>query len=88
VLNPVEMGNRNLDDVGAKVKTIAEYQQSFHTVFNGAITMDNIEKAITAYERTQIAFDTPSTAFWRVTRTRSVPAPRADGHYSTARAVA
>ena len=57
------MGNKSLDDVVAKVKGISEYQQSFKTVFNGAITMDNIEKAIAAYERTQIAFDTPFDRF-------------------------
>ena len=62
-INPVEMGNKSLDDVVAKVKGISEYQQSFQTVFNGAITMDNIEKAIAAYERTQIAFDTPFDRF-------------------------
>ena len=63
ILNPVEMGNKSLDDVVAKVKAISEYQQSFQTVFNGAVTMDNIEKAIAAYERTQIAFDTPFDRF-------------------------
>ena len=56
ILNPVEMGNKSFDDVVAKVKAISEYQQSFQTVFNGAVTMDNIEKAIAAYERTQIGF--------------------------------
>src|ERR1700739_3075421 len=63
ITNPVEMGNKSLDDVVAKVKGIPEYQQSFQTVFNGAITMDNIEKAISAYERTQVAFDTPFDRF-------------------------
>jgi cytochrome c peroxidase len=63
ILNPVEMGNKSVDDVVAKVKAISEYQQSFQTVFNGAITMDNIEKAIAAYERTQTDFDTPFDRF-------------------------
>jgi len=63
ILNPVEMGNKSFDDVVAKVKAFPEYQQSFQTVFNGAITMDNIEKAIAAYERTQTAFDTPFDRF-------------------------
>jgi cytochrome c peroxidase len=63
ILNPVEMGNKSFDDVVAKVKGIPEYQQSFQTVFNGAITMANIEQAIAAYERTQIAFDTPFDRF-------------------------
>jgi cytochrome c peroxidase len=63
ILNPVEMGNKNLDDVVVRVKAISEYQQSFQTIFNGAATMDNIEKAIAAYERTQIAFNTPFDRF-------------------------
>jgi cytochrome c peroxidase len=57
------MGNKNLDDVVAKVKAISDYQQSFKTVFNGVVTMDNIEKAIAAYERTQTAFDTAFDRF-------------------------
>lgn len=63
ILNPVEMGNKNFDDVVARVKAISEYHQSFQTVFKGAVTMDNIEKAIAAYERTQTAFDTPFDRF-------------------------
>lgn len=63
ILNPVEMGNKNFDDVVARVKAISEYQQSFQAVFNGAITMDNIEKAIAAYERTQVDFNTPFDHF-------------------------
>ena len=63
ILNPVEMGNKSVDDVVAKVRAIPEYQQSFQTMFNGAVTMDNIEKAIAAYERTQTAFDTPFDRF-------------------------
>ena len=63
ILNPIEMGNKNFDDVVAKVKAISDYQQSFKTVFNGVVTMDNIEKAIAAYERTQTAFDTAFDRF-------------------------
>ena len=63
ILNPVEMGNKSLDDVVARVKTISEYQQPFQQIFGGEITMGNIEKAIAAYERTQVAFDTPFDRF-------------------------
>jgi cytochrome c peroxidase len=63
ILNPVEMGNKSLDDVVARVKTISEYQQPFHQIFGGEITMGNVEKAIAAYERTQVAFDTPFDRF-------------------------
>jgi cytochrome c peroxidase len=63
ILNPVEMGNKNFDDVVAKVKSIPDYQQPFQEVFDGEVTMPNIEKAIAAYERTQVAFDTPFDHF-------------------------
>jgi cytochrome c peroxidase len=63
ILNPVEMGNKSLDDVVAKVKSIPEYEQPFQQVFGGDISTGNIEKAIAAYERTQIAFDTPFDHF-------------------------
>jgi cytochrome c peroxidase len=63
ILNPVEMGNKDLDDVVAKVKSISDYQHPFQEVFGGQITMVNIEKAVAAYERTQFAFDTPFDHF-------------------------
>jgi cytochrome c peroxidase len=63
ILNPVEMGNKSLDDVVARVKTISEYKQPFQQIFGGEITMGNIEKAVAAYERTQVAFDTPFDRF-------------------------
>jgi cytochrome c peroxidase len=63
ILNPIEMGNKSLDDVVARVKTISEYQRAFQQVFGGDITIANIEKAIAAYERTQIAFNTPFDHF-------------------------
>jgi cytochrome c peroxidase len=63
ILNPIEMGNKSLDDVVARVKTISEYQRAFQQVFGGDITIANIEKAIAAYERMQIAFNTPFDHF-------------------------
>ena len=63
LVNPVEMGNKSLDDVTSKVKSTSDYQQPFQQVFGGEITLANIEKAIAAYERTQIAFDTPFDRF-------------------------
>jgi cytochrome c peroxidase len=57
------MGNKSLDDVAAKVKSLPDYQQQFQQVFAGEVTMGTIEKAIAAYERTQVAFDTPFDRF-------------------------
>jgi cytochrome c peroxidase len=57
------MGNKSFDDLVKRVGAISEYQRSFQTIFNGAVTMNNIEKAIAAYERTQISFNTPFDRF-------------------------
>lgn len=44
-----------LEEVVSRLKSIPEYKNLFKSVFNQAITIDNIAKAIAAYERTLIA---------------------------------
>ncbi|GAA4234661.1 cytochrome c peroxidase [Postechiella marina] len=44
-----------LEEVISRLKSIPEYKNLFESVFNEAITIDNIGKAIAAYERTLIA---------------------------------
>lgn len=44
-----------LDEVVSRLKAIPEYQKLFKTVFEENITIDNIGKAIAAYERTLLA---------------------------------
>jgi cytochrome c peroxidase len=67
ILNPIEMGMPSHQDVEIKLRTIDEYQRLFRQVFNedDAINIDNIAKAIAAYERTLI---TPDTAYDRFVR--------------------
>ena len=67
--NPIEMGMENHDAVVAKLKTIPEYVSAFEKAFPAkarkkptsaeAITIDNVAKAIAAYERTLITRDAP-----------------------------
>lgn len=65
LVNPVEMGMLSLQAVQEKVATIPDYQQSFAQVFSEtpAINIDNIAKAIAAYERTLITPDSPYDRF-------------------------
>lgn len=60
--NPVEMGMKDHPAAVAKVKAIPGYVPLFKAVFGGEdpVTIDNLAKAIAAYERTLI---TPNSAY-------------------------
>lgn len=62
--NPIEMGMESHDAVIAKVKSIPGYVKAFERVFGkkDPVTIDNLAKAIAAYERTLI---TPNSPFDR-----------------------
>ncbi len=63
IINPIEMGMKNLDEVVAKVGGISEYQVKFKAVFGEPVTIGDIQKAIAAYERALVTFDTPFDHF-------------------------
>src|SRR5689334_1609638 len=63
IVNPIEMGMKNFDEVVARVNGIPEYQEKFKTVLGGPATMIGIQHAIAAYERTQVSFNTPFDRF-------------------------
>jgi cytochrome c peroxidase len=63
ILNPIEMGMPDQQRVVTKLNSIAEYQKDFTTIFGRAPNYDDLVKAIAAYERTQIAFDSPFDRF-------------------------
>jgi cytochrome c peroxidase len=61
VINPLEMGMKNWDEVVARFKPIEGYQKAFQKAFGDApISQDTVTKAIAAYERTLI---TPNSAY-------------------------
>jgi len=62
--NPIEMGMEDLDAVVRRIRSIPGYQPYFEAAFGkgDVITIDNIARAIAAYERTLI---TPDSAFDR-----------------------
>jgi cytochrome c peroxidase len=63
VTNPVEMGMKSTGDAVAAIKAIPEYRKQFQEVFGHDVTFADIERAIAAYERTQLAFDSPFDKF-------------------------
>ena len=63
IVNPIEMGMKNFDEVVKKIGSIPEYQVKFKAVFGEPVTMGNIQKAIAAYERTHVTFNSPFDHF-------------------------
>jgi len=59
ILNPIEMGMPDEKTVVAKLDSIPEYKASFRSVFGSDPAYASVVAAIAAYERTQIAFDSP-----------------------------
>ncbi|HTW88921.1 MAG TPA: cytochrome c peroxidase [Candidatus Binataceae bacterium] len=59
ILNPIEMGMASPDAVVAKINGIPDYPKQFKAVFGRAPNYDDLARAIAAYERTQLAFDSP-----------------------------
>jgi cytochrome c peroxidase len=63
IINSVEMGQPSLDAAVARVASIAEYQQAFQRAFGRPPNPPDLLRAIAAYERTQISFDSPFDHF-------------------------
>jgi len=62
--NPIEMGMPNNEAVIARIKEIPGYVTQFDKVFGrNALNIDNVAKAIAAYERTLITPDSPYDQF-------------------------
>jgi cytochrome c peroxidase len=59
ILNPIEMGRKSGDEVVAALAAIPEYASAFQRAFGHAVTYADVGRAIAAYERAQVAFDSP-----------------------------
>jgi cytochrome c peroxidase len=59
IVNSAEMGQPSLDAAVARIAAIPEYRQAFRDAFGSAPNARNLVRAIAAYERTQVAFDSP-----------------------------
>ena len=63
ITNPVEMGQPTLDAAVAAIAGIEEYKQAFQTVFGRPVNGANLVRALAAYERTLVSFDSPFDHF-------------------------
>jgi cytochrome c peroxidase len=59
IVNPVEMGQANLDSAVARIAVIPEYRASFIRVFARQPNPTDLVRAIASYERSQLSFDSP-----------------------------
>jgi len=59
IVNPVEMGQPNLDSAIARVAAIPEYRATFIRVFARKPNPIDLVRAIASYERSQVSFDSP-----------------------------
>jgi cytochrome c peroxidase len=59
IVNPVEMGQANLDSAVARVAAVPEYRTGFIRVFARSPNAPDMLRAIASYERTQVSFDSP-----------------------------
>ena len=63
IVNPVEMGQPTLDSAVARVAAVAEYQDRFRGAFGRQPNPTDLVRAIAAYERSQLSFDSPFDHF-------------------------
>jgi cytochrome c peroxidase len=63
ILNPVEMGQKNLDDVAAKLQRIPEYADTFKTLYGRAVSPDDLTSVLATYERTLYSGNAPFDRF-------------------------
>jgi len=63
IINSFEMGQPNLDAAVTKLGAIEEYKQAFQKVFGRPLNGPDLLRAIAAYERTLVSFDSPFDHF-------------------------
>ena len=63
ILNPVEMGQKNPDDVVAKLAAIPEFVEAFQKVFGRPPNWEDMGKALAAFERTRLSTEAPFDRF-------------------------
>ena len=63
IINSFEMGQPTLDAAVSKLAGIEEYKQAFQKVFGRPLDSSDLLRAIAAYERTLVSFDSPFDHF-------------------------
>jgi len=65
ILNPIEMGMKDADEVVAKLRAIPEYVTAFNDVFGRPPNYDDMARAIAAFERTVVSTTAPIDRYLR-----------------------
>lgn len=78
MVNPVEMGNANHDVVVKRLKQVPGYTRQFKAVFGGPdpLNIDNVAKAIAAYERTLVTVNSPFDRYVKGEKKALTPAAK------------
>jgi|HubBroStandDraft_1064217.scaffolds.fasta_scaffold36719_2 cytochrome c peroxidase len=63
ILNPVEMGRKNPDDVVAAVRAVPGYARAFREIYGHDVTFDDLAAAIATFERTLYSGSSPFDRF-------------------------
>jgi cytochrome c peroxidase len=64
MVNSIEMGNKNYDEVVKRLRDIKGYREEFKKVFGTErFTIDHVVKAISSFERTVVSGDSPFDKF-------------------------
>ncbi|MDB6109767.1 MAG: cytochrome peroxidase [Pedosphaera sp.] len=63
IINPIEMGQTNLNAAVAAIASIPDYEQAFRNVFKRPPNGPDLLRAIAAYERTLFLFNSPFDHF-------------------------
>jgi cytochrome c peroxidase len=63
IVNPVEMGQPDLEAAVAKISSVKKYDQAFRRVFGRAINGTDLVRALASYERSQFSFDSAFDRF-------------------------
>jgi len=63
IVNPVEMGQPSMEGVVTNLANIEEYQRAFLNVFGRPVNGPDLLRALAAYERSLVSFDSPFDHF-------------------------
>ena len=63
IVNPVEMGQPSMEGVVTNLASIEEYRRAFLNVFGRPVNGPDLLRALAAYERTLVSFDSPFDHF-------------------------
>lgn len=63
LVNPVEMGNRSVEEVIARLRANGSYQEEFRAAFRDGVSATNAARAIASFERTLLSGNSPFDRF-------------------------